>query len=557
MASSNENEARKNHGTAPPSLTPRQSPTKRSKQQFSPRSQTQQSARARNSTTGGSFYGIIRKTKKKTYGALYRGRKQRRVVRGEGAGEGGEADYSSDSSSSVAEELNYSIGRRDSRGMQPHVGGGVGVEPARSFYFSPQNSWEHAVQNNWDHGAGLRPYNAEPGRNNSANVMSPHQQQASFPDNEAMKKIVCDVERILRQVVLCGAMFIAGTMMPEQASMAYHVLELSFVAWGTCSFIVLLGWYQSFQQQRRVQQYPTQATTPPSMITTQMTNNIPQQVSTQMMNNPPGQTAPTQPAIIERVERATYSTTELSSTQTELSKKRSHDAMIEPEPVDDSEPPYVMREMQQPISIPIEQQQHPSMQNLYVMVVGKQERVFPNATIYEIDNDLFSGKMLLMFRTSDVDEPTTSNDPIVNYFRGKQRRFEFQWQFQLKRLPPGDVFFGAELDEPIQMGMIQRALSNAALKFVKKLNQGFTYFLSESTDIGPSYLSFPLGTSMDRFHVTKPGEEMPVLGQEVMEDAEQMKLRKKGKQIEWNTDNVYTMAVWSAYFDWIDWQILK
>jgi hypothetical protein len=62
---------------------------------------------------------------------------------------------------------------------------------------------------------------------------------------------------------------------------------------------------------------------------------------------------------------------------------------------------------------------------------------------------------------------------------------------------------------------------------------------------------------MDRFRVTKPGEELPVLGQEVMEDAELMKLRKKGKQIEWNTDNVYTMAVWSAYFDWIDWQILK
>ncbi len=87
-----------------------------------------------------------------------------------------------------------------------------------------------------------------------------------------------------------------------------------------------------------------------------------------------------------------------------------------------------------------------------------------------------------MFRTPDADESKSSSrsandnedddgDPSLSYFRDKQRRFEFQWQLRLKRLLSGDVFMGVEVDEPIQMGMIQRALANAALSFTKKTNQ--------------------------------------------------------------------------------------
>ena len=121
-------------------------------------------------------------------------------------------------------------------------------------------------------------------------------------------------------------------------------------------------------------------------------------------------------------------------------------------------------------TIPANHEQHPRLENLYV--ICQRERVFPNALV-DIDTEFFSGKMLLMFRTPDADESnlSTTNDPVVNYFRGKQRRFEFQWQLRLKKLVPGDVFMGVEVDEPIQMGMIQRALANAALVFTKKTNQ--------------------------------------------------------------------------------------
>jgi len=51
---------------------------------------------------------------------------------------------------------------------------------------------------------------------------------------------------------------------------------------------------------------------------------------------------------------------------------------------------------------------------------------------------------------------------------------------------------------------------------------------------------------MDRFNATKVGEPLPMLGQAISEDTETMKLRKKGGKIEWSTDYVYTMALWSG-----------
>jgi hypothetical protein len=54
---------------------------------------------------------------------------------------------------------------------------------------------------------------------------------------------------------------------------------------------------------------------------------------------------------------------------------------------------------------------------------------------------------------------------------------------------------------------------------------------------------------MDRFNATKLGDPLPILGQAIAEDAETMKQRKKGGKIEWSTDHVYTMALWSGKRD--------
>eukprot|EP00985_Skeletonema_marinoi_P021432 scaffold13148_cov123-Skeletonema_marinoi.AAC.1 len=210
----------------------------------------------------------------------------------------------------------------------------------------------------------------------------------------------------------------------------------------------------------------------------------------------------------------------------------------------------------EPSIIAMQQPHH--LEDLYVMV-GPQERVYPNNVAVDVDTELFTGKMLLMFRTPDVDDDDKqpSDNPIATFFKGKQRRFEFQWQFKLKQVPKGEVCFCAELGEPIEMGIIQRALTSTALRFVKKMNPGFSYYLSESHD-RPSYLSFPVGTSMDRFTATKPGESnMPELGKDIVENKESMQQRKKGKKIEWNVDDVYTMSFSSMYLDFIEWKLMN
>ena len=203
-------------------------------------------------------------------------------------------------------------------------------------------------------------------------------------------------------------------------------------------------------------------------------------------------------------------------------------------------------------------QQPHHLDNLYVMI-GPQERVYPNNVAVDVDTELFTGKMLLMFRTPDIDDhdEQPSDNRIVNFFQGKQRRFEFQWQFKLKEVPKGEVCFCAELGEPIEMGIIQRALTSTALRFVKKMNPGFSYYLSDSYD-RPSYLSFPVGTSMDRFTATKPGQlNLPELGTDILESKESMSRRKKGQKIEWNVDDVYTMSFSSMYLDFIDWKLMN
>ena len=87
---------------------------------------------------------------------------------------------------------------------------------------------------------------------------------------------------------------------------------------------------------------------------------------------------------------------------------------------------------------------------------------------------------MLMVRTPNVDEDAVfaSMDARTRaaeeHFCGKQRRFEFQFQFCLKeRPPPGKVYMGMDFDNPLKMGMVQRSVAMAGLAFVRKTNPGF------------------------------------------------------------------------------------
>ena len=70
-------------------------------------------------------------------------------------------------------------------------------------------------------------------------------------------------------------------------------------------------------------------------------------------------------------------------------------------------------------------------------------------------------------------------------------------------------------------------------------------------------MSFPAQGSLDRLVVTKPGETPPKLGEVIHEDPESIKQRKKGVPIDWNTEDTFTMALWTSYVDFLDWRVIN
>ena len=399
------------------------------------------------------------------------GRKTRSAIRGGGSGvgrrivpAGGGGTDSSDSTATAPAlvvmnkncptgAIGIGIGSARSPFITPRAGNGTNadLEQARSFYFSPLNSWN-------DHGA-------------QGNDDFPQQQHAHNIHIATDALITDDVERTLRQIVICCTIFIAGTMLSEHAPVAYHILELALVAWGTSLFIIIM-------EKRRMVRTATTTTSPAK-------RTIVAEISSSLGTH----------KIIEAMEKPTtsFASDELQGSYgeelTTIRRKRSRHEIISEPDSDERPSPEALPELTMELAVSTaSKRQNPHLEHLYVMMVGKMERIVPNCTTYDIDTDLFSGKMLLMFRTPDVDEPTKTNDPMVNYFRGKQRRFEFQWQLRLKKLPPGDLFLGVEVDEPIQMGMIQRALANTALKFTKKMNQVSISRKDRTCSVSPWFL---------------------------------------------------------------------
>ena len=219
--------------------------------------------------------------------------------------------------------------------------------------------------------------------------------------------------------------------------------------------------------------------------------------------------------------------------------------------------------------------QHPALKTMCVILTSKNQRIVPNSRAYEFENDVFYGKVMLLVRTPDVDnhrdKAQLGETPrrVSQYMKGKKRRFEFQFQIRLKRIPTGPLFLGCELEKPIRVGAITKGLVNILLAMVRRINPGFHYSwgpdakltqqLLDSGEYEKTHLSFPVEASMDRIVISKPGETPPELGHELYESNESVKRRRRMGfgSVEWNLEDTYTMCLWSAYCDWIKWKSLN
>jgi len=219
--------------------------------------------------------------------------------------------------------------------------------------------------------------------------------------------------------------------------------------------------------------------------------------------------------------------------------------------------------------------QHPALKTMCVIMTSKNQRIVPNCRAYEFENDVFFGKVMLLVRTPDVDSPRDKAElgetakRVSQYMRGKKRRFEFQFQIKLKRVPTGPLFLGCELEKGIKVGAITKGLVNVLLAMVRRINPGFHYSWGPDLKVSPqtiesgnyekTHLSFPVEASMDRIVITKSGETPPELGHELYESNESVKRRRRMGFgfVEWNLEDTYTMCLWSAYCDWIKWKSMN
>jgi hypothetical protein len=160
---------------------------------------------------------------------------------------------------------------------------------------------------------------------------------------------------------------------------------------------------------------------------------------------------------------------------------------------------------------------HPGLDPFYMIELASGARIFPNTSgnkctsatpsYFQLDTEYFSGQMVLLIRTPDVDDEdavkgNALNDLAVQYFRAKQRRFEFRFQVKLKRIPKGRVYFAVELTKSVKLGMIQRAFASAALAFIKTTNNNLHYSISGTSESSsgkcePPNIAFPIEEGMD------------------------------------------------------------
>ena len=219
--------------------------------------------------------------------------------------------------------------------------------------------------------------------------------------------------------------------------------------------------------------------------------------------------------------------------------------------------------------------QHPLLHHVAIIDHATLQRIVPNAEPVTLENEFFTIEVMLLVRTPDVDTPGMPPPTLPRakatseYMKGQQRRWEFQFRVKFKKVPTGPIFLGCEVERKIKLGRLTKGLTSFLLAMIGRINTGFHYSwginkktTQEDLDTGnyeKTHLSFPVEASMGRIVVTKPGETPPELGQELPESDESFQRRRKlgAGSIPWNCEDIYTMSLWSAYVDWIQWKCMN
>jgi hypothetical protein len=197
----------------------------------------------------------------------------------------------------------------------------------------------------------------------------------------------------------------------------------------------------------------------------------------------------------------------------------------------------------------------PSLQLKLLDQGGKQPSSFPlNSRIpIPVETDLFKGNIICIVRPSNPEDDPYWNDRI---FSKKKRRLVVQIQGQFKYEPKGVVYAGAEVSDPMKLGLITKGVCSILLRLVESFNSNVHY--SYGDDKESAHIVGPAFTFFERIIATSPEETPPPIGEPFEETEESMSDRKASKSFgKWNVVDTYSLEFYSMYIDLPTWNLVN
>lgn len=174
----------------------------------------------------------------------------------------------------------------------------------------------------------------------------------------------------------------------------------------------------------------------------------------------------------------------------------------------------------------------------------------PNGLPLAFETDWFKGVFSMRTKVKSVPDP---------YFSSKDRMFELQIQGQFKKplATTTNLWFGGELETPMQLGMMKRVMASVLLKFVSSFGRGMHYSFGDKPEKNDKpHMVLPLLTGINQCIVTPPGERPPVLGQKIPDCTADEIFRRTAPSTgaTFVVGPTYTLAFYSNYTDFELWE---
>lgn len=169
------------------------------------------------------------------------------------------------------------------------------------------------------------------------------------------------------------------------------------------------------------------------------------------------------------------------------------------------------------------------------------------------ENEFVRGQVLFLHKPW----PEPESYPYSEHLASKARRFELRCQLSFKK-EPGEVYFGSEMEEDVQLSWTTRRVAHWVLGVCQMLAHAKGVWLTyrfdmeelSNGDIVRPHCAIPM-IAADGVVVTPSGQTPPSITDPVPETplSERLKVRL-------NTADTYTFAYWNKNMDFARWMIV-